>query len=310
MRITLKQLETGKTKTLKIGWSWTLFFFSSLYGIPLFLRGLKFWGLLMFGVGILTAIRNLSLPYDVGLLDYALIAFLFLSAIFFGLKGNELTLKQRIKDGWVFANEQSKDGDFVRQTIDVPNEKQQALHYYSTIGMEKYQSKDYAGAISDYTSGLAVDPLNDILFSLRGVAKIDSHDFSGAIADFTQAIQLNQQSAEAYCNRGRAFLHKKEYDKAIADESRAIQLDAKYDEAYYYRGEAQFGLQKYEDAITDYTRALEISPGSTRVYLQRGMAKLFSGDKQGALGDLERARQSKNPFYADWASKTIETFYK
>jgi tetratricopeptide (TPR) repeat protein len=310
MRITLKHLETGKARTLKIGWSWTLFFFSSLYGIPLFLRGLKSWGWLMLAVALFTAIRNFSVPDNVGFLDYILIAFFVLSSIFFGLKGNQLTLKECLKKGWVFANEQSRDAEFVKRALDLPTEAEQTIRYYSDRGMDKYESKDFAGAIADYTTALGMSPNNHTLLSLRGVAKFDSQDLSGAIADFSLAIQANPTSAEAHCNRGKAYLHTKQYDKAIEDESKAIGLDSKYDEAYFFRGEAHFGLGNYRDAITDYTKALELSPTSTRVFLQRGMAKLLSGDKENALGDLKKAKESSNRYYSDLASKALETFYK
>ncbi|MFZ3033752.1 MAG: hypothetical protein WA138_07055, partial [Parvibaculum sp.] len=41
---TFKNSKTGELKQVKIGWSWTLFFFSSLFGLPLFLRRLYVWG--------------------------------------------------------------------------------------------------------------------------------------------------------------------------------------------------------------------------------------------------------------------------
>ncbi len=307
MQIFLKQLETGKTRTLKIGWSWTLFFFSSLYGIPLFLRGLKSWGWLMLSVGVFTAFHNLSSPVGVSFLDHALLAFFTVSAIFFGIKGNELTLKHYVKNGWVFADDQSTDGNFAREVLGLPSEKQQTLHHHSARGMDKHESKDFVGAILDYSAALQIDPDNDTVLSLRGVAKLDSLDFLGAIDDFTQALKINSVRAEYYCNRGRAYLHTEEYDKAIQDQTMAIQLDPNYDEAYYYRGDAHFGLQKYKEATADYTMVIQITPLSTRAYYGRGMSRLLFGDKQNALDDLKRAQQSSNRILADMATKALET---
>ena len=108
MQITLKHPHTGETRNLKVGWSWTLFFFSNIYGIPLFLRGLKSWGWLMFCLAMLEVIRNFYSPNEVNFLDYALIISSVFCAIFFGFKGNELTLKQWQKNGWVVADNQTR----------------------------------------------------------------------------------------------------------------------------------------------------------------------------------------------------------
>jgi len=107
MQITFNHLDTGETRNLKVGWSWTLFFFSGFYGIPLFLRGLKSWGWLMFCVAMLETINNFYSPNEINFRDYALIISGVFSAIFFGFKGNDLTFKQWQKNGWVVADHQT-----------------------------------------------------------------------------------------------------------------------------------------------------------------------------------------------------------
>ena len=44
MKVQLKNTTTGEVVQIKVGWSWTLFFFSPFLGIPLFLRKLHVWG--------------------------------------------------------------------------------------------------------------------------------------------------------------------------------------------------------------------------------------------------------------------------
>ena len=46
MMVTLRNKMSGAIKRQKIGWSWTCLFFSSVLGIPLFIRGLHVWGAL------------------------------------------------------------------------------------------------------------------------------------------------------------------------------------------------------------------------------------------------------------------------
>lgn len=44
MFVLMKNSKTNETKEVKVGFSWTLFFFSGFFGIPLFLRKLYRWG--------------------------------------------------------------------------------------------------------------------------------------------------------------------------------------------------------------------------------------------------------------------------
>lgn len=45
--ITFKNELTGEMKQVKIGFSWILFFFPGFFGIPLFMRKLTGWGIVM-----------------------------------------------------------------------------------------------------------------------------------------------------------------------------------------------------------------------------------------------------------------------
>jgi len=44
MSVILRNKTTGETKTVKVGFSWILFFFAGFFGIPLFMRRLYVWG--------------------------------------------------------------------------------------------------------------------------------------------------------------------------------------------------------------------------------------------------------------------------
>jgi hypothetical protein len=44
MKVAFRDSISGKVKSVGIGWSWTLFLFSGLFGIPLFRRRLYLWG--------------------------------------------------------------------------------------------------------------------------------------------------------------------------------------------------------------------------------------------------------------------------
>lgn len=109
MRVTFKNPKTGELKEVKVGFSWVLFLFSPFLGFPLFLRRLNIWGgvfLLLWFVNII-AQYMISDPVAASLLVLILFIIIFALSIWVGIKGNEMTAKNYLETGWVFADEKS-----------------------------------------------------------------------------------------------------------------------------------------------------------------------------------------------------------
>lgn len=102
--------QTGETKTVKVGWSWTLFLFSGFLGVPLFMRGLNLWGA-AFAVSwlfnILLMVSDNSSAVFFQLLTLA-------AEILIGVKGNELTAKHYLSLGWEFSDPNSDAARFAK----------------------------------------------------------------------------------------------------------------------------------------------------------------------------------------------------
>ncbi len=104
MNVPFRNPKTGEVKQVKVGWSWTLFLFSGLFGLPLFLRRLQMWGWMFLalwavdvvGSSVAPVISVTTVPIFLGL------------NIFMGVKGNELTGKNLLELGWVFAEPDSE----------------------------------------------------------------------------------------------------------------------------------------------------------------------------------------------------------
>ena len=115
MKADFKNPKTGELKSVKVGWSWTLFFFSGFLGFPLFLRGLYVWG----GVFLTLWVVNLLFSF-VGDSDQAAGAAIVFTFIFLGLaiwaaiKGNELTAKNYLEKGWELADPESAQTKFAK----------------------------------------------------------------------------------------------------------------------------------------------------------------------------------------------------
>ncbi|HJS84660.1 MAG TPA: hypothetical protein VJ779_04310 [Acetobacteraceae bacterium] len=102
IEVPFHNVRTGETRQVKVGWSWTLFFFSGFLGLPLFLRGLVTWGSIFAGLWALTVIVSLSSErsQDAAALSSALSLVSLALSVFIGVKGNEITAKYLLSQGW------------------------------------------------------------------------------------------------------------------------------------------------------------------------------------------------------------------
>ena len=88
----------------------------------------------------------------------------------------------------------------------------------------------------------------EVYFS-RGIQRINSKNYQGAIADFTQVLQQNPRSAEAHLNRGLALARLKKYQEALQDFDRAVEIKADLAPAYLSRGITRTQIEDYQGAF-------------------------------------------------------------
>jgi hypothetical protein len=116
MKVAMKNTKTGAIKEVKVGWSWTLFLFSGIFGLPLFLRRLHVWGALFLAlcvvdviVGLIPASAQFGAFDFIPLILFGLIPLiLFGLSIFVAIKGNEMTAKNYLENGWTFVEPDSE----------------------------------------------------------------------------------------------------------------------------------------------------------------------------------------------------------
>lgn len=100
--VTFSNPYTGEVKQVKVGFSWILLIFSGFWGIPLFLRGLYRWAILMVMVSLLGFATEGQIFQGVGLpLAFAVIVL----QIYLGFEGNEITAKNYLNLGWKMSGE-------------------------------------------------------------------------------------------------------------------------------------------------------------------------------------------------------------
>jgi tetratricopeptide (TPR) repeat protein/tRNA A-37 threonylcarbamoyl transferase component Bud32 len=145
-------------------------------------------------------------------------------------------------------------------------------------------------AVRDYDLLLEISPGFSEAYLNRGSAKWALKDARGAYEDFDRLIQRGQFLPGAYNGRGRTLLElMNDPDRAMADLDEAIRLRPEgYVLPYMSRARANLLKGRYEAAIADATKAISISAWS-EIFHTRGAARLATGDRAGALKDLEEA---------------------
>jgi tetratricopeptide (TPR) repeat protein/tRNA A-37 threonylcarbamoyl transferase component Bud32 len=150
--------------------------------------------------------------------------------------------------------------------------------------------RDPDGAIEDYDLLIAVCPGFSEAYLNRGSTKWSKGDAKGAYADFDLLIRRHEVLPGAYNGRGRTMLElMNDPDRAMPDLNEAIRLRPEgYVLPYIARAKAHLLRKSYDAAIADATKAISISAWSDPFWT-RGLAKLATGDRTGAVGDLEEA---------------------
>jgi tetratricopeptide (TPR) repeat protein len=169
-----------------------------------------------------------------------------------------------------------------------------ALNKYN-MACDKVSSKNYRGAIADYSKAIALDPNFTNAYNNRGFCKRQLKDYKGAIADYSIAIKFRPNTADAYNNRGSSKDEIKDYRGAIADYSKAIALQPNFADAYYSRGNSKLQLKDYIGAIADYSKAIELKPDNADAYYNRGNSKILLKDYNGAITDYSKAIELNIP---------------
>ena len=126
----------------------------------------------------------------------------------------------------------------------------------------------------------------------RANKKSHSKNFNGAIEDYTKAIELDSNYQGAYYNRGVSKKILQDYNGAIDDFNKSIRLARRNLQAhpYYNRGYCKYQLKDYKGAIDDFTKNLELTHGIWfESYIYRGKSKYELADKDGACTDWKDA---------------------
>lgn len=187
---------------------------------------------------------------------------------------------------------------------------------YLNRGMARFEVEDYQGALTDYNQVLQINPNVAEAYFNRGLNYVALESYQEALSDFNQALQLNPNYTQAYLNRGSTRLLLGDNDGSIQDFDQALRLDEPAAKAFFsqivptlsddlntiededqqiakglvIQGYRRYELGEYQAALNAYTQALELDPNNVEAYNRRSTVRSALGDYQGALEDIEKAK--------------------
>jgi tetratricopeptide (TPR) repeat protein/V8-like Glu-specific endopeptidase len=159
---------------------------------------------------------------------------------------------------------------------------------WNNRGHLKAEIKDYKGSLSDYNTAISANPKLARAYYNRAVLKSQMEDVSGALSDYNSAIAIDPNYARAYNNRGIVLQARNNLKGATKDFNTAIKLDPNYAAAYYNRAGVK-ELQNDTTSVVDLDRAIALDPNYAEAYNNRAIFYQKNGNIKAALQDFDRA---------------------
>ncbi|MEM9976967.1 MAG: tetratricopeptide repeat protein [Cyanobacteria bacterium P01_D01_bin.2] len=159
---------------------------------------------------------------------------------------------------------------------------------YFNRGRTRYDTRDFAGAIDDFTQVIAMGP-SAAAYNCRGVAWLDRGNRDKALQDFSHGIRLDASLFAPHCNRGVLRLDRRDYAGALNDLEAATDLCPQSAIPYFYQAQALQALGNLRHAIQQFTLAIERRSDLALPYCYRSVAYQKQGSLHRAIADLEIA---------------------
>ncbi len=165
---------------------------------------------------------------------------------------------------------------------------------YSNRGLCYLMLRNYKAALSDMDKALQLNP-DAQSYKLRSGVKYYCKDFAGAIADLDTAIAMKPDYTDAYNARAENETEMGKYQEALQDFNKALELDPKFALAYGGMAETKFKLGDYDGTIFDLYQERKIMPMSENYDFYELLAQAYEkkGDNENAKLAYEKAASYK-----------------
>lgn len=159
---------------------------------------------------------------------------------------------------------------------------------YNACAVEKFQIKDYEGAIEYFTRVIEISPKDSMAYFDRAMVKELLHDYKGAIDDYTKQIAIDSGNVDSYFLRGILKNITKDYKSAIIDFTKALKIESDNSDAFYERSIAQLELQNLKEALNDCIEAITLNSANAKYYLQKGKIYISMNQNSNACKEFNK----------------------
>jgi tetratricopeptide (TPR) repeat protein len=163
---------------------------------------------------------------------------------------------------------------------------------YEDRGDVLFQREAYDLALNDYDKAISLDRSTAYVFAARCDVERLLGKRDRAKPDCEKALEIDPKSRRGLWARARLAIVETRYVDGIADLNTYIAQNPKLsDTAYYFRGLAYNRISKFALALEDLRTYVQRQPSDPDGYRERALASLGTGDKAGALADLDVAQR-------------------
>ncbi len=174
-----------------------------------------------------------------------------------------------------------------------------------------FENDSYDLALKDYDKAVALGRVSAYLFAARCDTERLVGKRTDAQTDCAKALSIDPKSRRGLWARGRLALTESRYTDGIADLNTYIaQNPTASTTAYYFRGLAYNRLNSYRLALEDLGLYVGREPSDPDGYRERAIARYGTGDKSGALADLDVALHAYRKNGNDAAADRIAAMVK
>ncbi|HEU4819834.1 MAG TPA: tetratricopeptide repeat protein [Qipengyuania sp.] len=157
-------------------------------------------------------------------------------------------------------------------------------------GRVHHRLGETSAAISDYSSAIALDPLDSYSLNNRGDLHLWTGNPGAAIEDFDAALALRPDNDEAYLNRGWAHVQLGHYELARRDFGRLGSQAPPWPQVLAQGAEFAIERKDYNSAIQLSSEALKLDPRNRFALRLRAEAYWETGQRALSEADDDRVR--------------------
>ncbi len=179
--------------------------------------------------------------------------------------------------------------NFLQLLKELPADSQEATRLNTLIGLARYGSGDYAGAVPFLKKAVAADSQNLPFRMTLAQSCLWSKQYRCVLDVYHEIVNLNENSAEADMLAGQALDEMKDRPGAIEQFRAAVQADPKMPDVHFGLGYLLWAQLKFDEAAKELQAELNNSPDHAQAMAYLADCYIQSNTPEPALPLLEKA---------------------